>query len=145
MTALSSTEFIPWNGRFTIENTTTGEHRTFQIKTQPSDAKFAPEMRVLSLLTGPNNERDYTGFAFVLHDNIHIWSKNRAPTGEESTVYEKLACMITKLVAGREIPRDWDLSGYEVHFEKRCRVCNRVLTRPESIVAGIGSTCAGRM
>ena len=41
------------NGTITIHNPKTGDHRTFQIKTQPADAKFAPGRRVVSLLTGP--------------------------------------------------------------------------------------------
>jgi hypothetical protein len=32
-----------FNGRYTIESTKTGEHRTFWIETQAKDAKLAPD------------------------------------------------------------------------------------------------------
>jgi hypothetical protein len=47
-----------FNGRYTIQNRTTGEHRTFIIRTQPKDSKFAPGCRVAALLTGPDNDSD---------------------------------------------------------------------------------------
>ena len=49
------------NGRFTVTSTKTGEHRTFRIRTQPDDAKFAPKERVITLLIGPDNESSYKG------------------------------------------------------------------------------------
>lgn len=36
------------NGKFTITNSK-GEHRTFSVKTQAKDAKFAPGQRVLAV------------------------------------------------------------------------------------------------
>jgi hypothetical protein len=45
-----------FNGRYTIQSKQTGEHRTFWVKTQAADAKFAPGRRVVSLLTGSQND-----------------------------------------------------------------------------------------
>ena len=62
------------NGTFTMTNRESGEHRTFQIRTQPDDAKFAPGKRVIALLRGPDNESDYQPFGFVSEDGtIYVW------------------------------------------------------------------------
>src|SRR4051812_652590 len=70
------------NGTYTIENATKGGHRTFRIRTQKADAKFAPGERVLSLLTGPDNTSDFSGFAFVKADRVVLWAKKKTPHNE---------------------------------------------------------------
>lgn len=80
---------IIYSGTYTITNSK-GEHRTFRIKRQKKDAKFAPGARILSLMVGPDN-------------------------------------------SGHQ---------YAVMLSKRCVRCNRKLTNPESIKAGIGPECA---
>ena len=50
------------NGEITLTNRETGEHRTFRIRTNKEDARFAPGERVIALLTGPDNTTSYTGF-----------------------------------------------------------------------------------
>ena len=62
-----------FNGIYTVTNKETGEHRTFAVRTQKEDAKFAPGERIVALLTGPNNEDDYTGFGFVTPAGIIVW------------------------------------------------------------------------
>lgn len=125
------------NGVYTIENTATGEHRTFKIKTQSNDATFAPGERVISLLTGPNNESDYKGFGFVDNNDIRIWRSRRAA----SPHYEQYAKALWSLATlGAESP--YSRKGYRLHLEGRCVMCNRRLTTPESIQYGIGPVCA---
>lgn len=121
------------NGKFTVKSLRTGDHRTFQVRTQPNDAKFAPGRRVLSLLTGSDNENNYTGFAFVDDHGIHVYSKYG-----EGSVYRKYAEMLEKLQEHITEGR------IEVMASTTCRVCNRTLTEPESVKSGIGPVCAGR-
>lgn len=121
---------ITHNGKFTVKSTRTGEHRTFQVRTQDAKATFAPGKRVLSLLTGSNNEADYTGFAFVDDFGIHVWTKNRTEQ------YMALARMLEHL------QRHEDAGRVEVCAETTCRKCNRALTTPESVRDGIGKKCA---
>lgn len=119
------------NGCITISNRETGEHRTFRIRTQPTESKFAPGKRVVSLLTGPDNSSDYRGFGFVNDDgSITVWRKKRTP------VFETYARMLVSP------ERYTDRCDYDI--EGRCRKCNRKLTVPESIRTGIGPVCAGR-
>lgn len=139
------------NGKFTITNDK-GEHRTFSIKTQSKDAKFAPGQRVLALLSGADNDADYRGFAFV--DDTHgvsVWRSKCGAPGNPS-IYEWYAELFGQVfkaaaVEGRDLT-DPELSfaykghGYRVLVSKRCCVCNRTLTTPESIRSGIGPVCA---
>jgi hypothetical protein len=131
------------NGRFTLRNRQTGEHRTFSIRTQKKDARFAPGKRIISLLTGPDNTADYQSFGFVDDNGIHVWEKLRGGKvwHHKKSKYDWFAIMLWEAVT---IPRGRFAREYEVMLEGRCVVCNRVLTEPRSIESGIGPVCAGR-
>jgi len=133
-----------FNGKYTIQNRTTGEHRTFMVKTQAEDAKFAPGTRVVALLTGSDNDSDasYQGFGFVNLDGIRVWSSKRGTPDGKKSAWEWYAEMLWSLAvdAGHSEYAD----RYTLLMEGRCVKCNRVLTEPESIRTGIGPVCAGR-
>jgi len=131
-----------YNGTYTVVSPS-GEHRTFEIKTKAEDASFAPGKRVLSLLTGPNNEADYKGFAFVSDDGIVVWKKDRG-TEAQPTVWDKYAKMVWSLCTQGEASGYYKL-GCRILVERRCVKCNRKLTHPESIELGIGPECGGRV
>ena len=121
------------NGTITCTNPATGESRTFRIKTQSMDSGFAPGKRVLSLLTGPDNEADYTGFAFIDdRGRVSLWRSKL------DTKFEQYGRFIERLEYHQ------DKHGMQVLWAARCRVCNRQLTTVESIESGIGPVCAGR-
>lgn len=119
------------NGKFTVTSVKTGEHRTFLVKTQKNeDGVFARGKRIVYLLTGNNNEHDYTPFAWAdVNEGIKVWYRLI------DTQYATLTVMLNNLdvheAAGRVI----------VQAETRCRKCNRTLTNPESISSGIGPIC----
>lgn len=117
-----------YNGEITILNTETGGHRTFSVKTQADDARFAPGQRIIALLTGSNNESDYTGFGFVTADKIKVWGKKQSqPWLAYARMLEKPSCYPT----------------CEYKMAIRCRKCNRKLTDPVSIEYGMGPICRG--
>lgn len=125
-----------FNGTYTVKNRETGEHRTFSIRTQGNDAKFAPGKRVIALLSGPDNESDYVGFGFVTEDGIRVWRSKRGG------VYEAYAKLVWLLAVH---PEETPLAErYEMMAEGRCIRCNRKLTEPASIETGIGPVCAER-
>jgi hypothetical protein len=126
------------NGRYTIKNRRSGEHRTFEIKTQAKDAAFAAGKRVVAVLTGPDNTADYKGFGFVEDHGIVVWKSRRGEPGKKSS-FEWYADMLWSLAldAGSSPYAE----GYEFLMEGTCLVCNRVLTEPDSIKTGIGPTC----
>ena len=116
------------NGTLTLVSKRTGERLTLRIKTQKEDAAFMPGKRIVSLLTGPDNNTSYSSIGFVGDYRVVLWKKNRG-----KTFYEWLAAFI------------WDPSHYganvDVVFAGKCRVCNRKLTTPESVKDGIGPKC----
>lgn len=134
-----------YNGTYTLQNAETGEHRTFNISTQ----KFAPGKRILSLLSGTDNTSDYTGFAFIEDDKITVWHSKRGQQGKKSP-FEYYAALIEQLVVTQDENEEIKTSiefgcrSYIVMISKRCMVCNRKLTSPESIKLGVGPVCAGR-
>ena len=120
------------NGCITVENTVRGTHRTFQVRTQPADASFAPGKRVIGLMVGPSNEESFQNFGFVSSDgSVQVWSRYR---GTE----------FVSLVRVLQNVGHYESLGCVYHIEGRCRVCNRKLTTPESVESGIGPVCAGR-
>jgi len=134
-------------GTWTIKNTATGEHRTFRVtKIRPATAKFAPGRRLVEILSGPNNTRDYTAFAFAEEDSITVWSKHRG-IGSACSPHDYYAAMLAGLLGGRQDPRaerDWAKAGYEIMGSSRCASCNGPLTNPTSIEIGIGPKCLER-
>ncbi len=130
-----------FNGTYTIRNRTTGKHRTFRITTQKPDATFAPGRRVVSLLTGADNTRDYTRFGFVSDAGIEVFAKHRALAGGKPTDWEQYARMLWDLAVenGR-----WLAASHELQQAGTCILCNRLLTDPVSIATGIGPVCGGR-
>src|SRR5688572_23093574 len=56
-----------YHGEITAYNPATGQHRTFKVSTVRGDGGLAGK-RIIALLTGSDNENDYTGFGFVRED-----------------------------------------------------------------------------
>ena len=141
-TATTTVETVPFfHGKITFRNIDTDEHRTFQLRRQATDAEFAPGKTILSILTGSDNESDYTGFAFVSEEyGLCIWRKRR-----ESAHFRYYADMIVGFL-GLDEPEEIEIGSrkYSVHAERRCAVCGRTLTTPESVERGIGPICAGK-
>ena len=134
---------IVYNGSCTIVNERTGEHRTFNVRTKKLDADFAPGERVVSLLTGPDNTRDYTGFGFVKQDGIVVWRKKVSADPTKPSPFQVYAKMIWSLSRdGERSP--FYLKGYRLKFERKCLKCNRKLTDPISIDMGIGPECRAK-
>lgn len=114
------------NGKITVFNPKTNNQRTFMIKTQKKDAKFAPSARIVYLLIGPNNESDYLPFGFVNGEKITLWKRYKTKQ------YEMLAKVI-------EDPTIFPFMEY-IH-EGKCRVCNKTLTDNISVKLGLGPKC----
>lgn len=124
---------ISHNGTFTVVNKAKGTHRTFKIKRQASDADFMPGKRILSVLTGGNDWSSYKSIGF-LYDNqdavgVRVWNKLKG------TQWAVLAKFVEKM------DRFIETGKVEVQWSATCRRCNRPLTNPESLAAGIGPEC----
>lgn len=134
-----------FNGSHTFVSPT-GQHRTVDIRTAGERSALKGK-RVIALLTGPDNTSDFTGFGFVDGERIIVWRTKRG-TPSEPSAYEKIAHLIEMIVAhehGHPVKDEpeW-VAQFEHLVEGRCIRCNRRLTNPASIKAGIGPECASR-
>lgn len=120
------------NGFFTL-TLPDGSHRTFRVHTQNPQAKFAPGKRVISLLIGPANTGDYERFGFVEADGVRVWKRYR------DTKQAAYAEIVWEIATGGRV------EGCELLVSKRCMLCNRELTTPESLERGIGPLCWERL
>ncbi len=121
------------NGIVTIKSIATGEHRTLRIRTQKEDSSFLPGRRIVSLLTGSDNESSYTSFGMLSQGGTTVFLWKRLQDSKAYNWYKRFL----------ENPGRFE-DKVEINFEGRCRRCNRLLTVPESVESGIGPTCAGR-
>lgn len=131
-TVITKAEHPPWDGLYTIENPTSGlPHRTFRLRTQDADDKFAPGRQIIAYLSGPNNERDYTGFGFVdrnaLGYFVKVWKRHQDNQGVQRDAEQLLL----------------DPDAYLT--EAKCIRCHRTLTVPASVHQGYGSECIKRV
>jgi hypothetical protein len=132
-----------FNGKYTIESKQTGEHRTFWVRTQEADAKFAAGRRVVMLLTGSQNDDldCYTIFGFANQDGIFVFPSKRPGPDCTSNKWVQFADLLwTLALDGAFSP--WAAKGFTILMEGACARCNRTLTTPESIRRGIGPICA---
>ena len=87
----------------------------------------------VSLLTGPNNQEDFTGFAFIEEDGtVRVWKRHLG------TQYERHARLIQNLASETD---KWKL---EVQWVAKCRCCDKELTDPVSLEIGMGPICRGK-
>jgi hypothetical protein len=143
------------NGTFTLSGN--GFHLTFEVKT--SHKGFFEGKRIVSIMVGRDNESDYLGIANLEPDgSLRVWRKaegcrKNPATGEPLTLRQceaviKLILEHGKVGAtnGAEITKRFEVGerSYELMASVRCIRCNRKLTNPDSVVAGIGPECAGK-
>jgi hypothetical protein len=114
-----------YDGVYTVE--TPGGHRTLQLRTQGPKESFAPGKQIASFLSGPDNERDYTGFAFVEGGRAKVWKKHKANVA----LLRDLETLLS------------DPSG--ALTMAHCFRCHRPLTVPASVHAGLGPECAKKV
>ena len=133
------------NGTYTVKNRQTGDHRTLDIKTVLPDRTKPTNhfknqnsgRRTVSLLTGPDNTRDFTMVGWLEEGGIRMTQRYR-----DSRPTRAIAALLFDLALhGDNSPY---AAQYEILKEGRCLRCNRKLTTPESIESGIGPVCAGR-
>jgi hypothetical protein len=102
-----------------------GGHRTFRVQTDERATWVA-------FLSGSNNESDYTSFARIIDGKL-LPFKRWTP---DSTVMDCVKVLFTE-----------DLTKLGKAYAARsgkCYVCNRTLTTPESIEAGICPICQSK-
>jgi len=135
---LSKDFFFGGNCTFTIKSEKSGEHRTFKIKQAKPNPQFATQNYFVSLLSGPNNESDFTYLGLV-DKATGVFRLTKASRMNDTSP----AVVILRWFLGH-LFTDGLLPNAVVHHEGKCGCCGRTLTVPESITRGIGPECAKR-
>ena len=118
--------FLTHNGTMTIVSKRTGDHRTIKCDTIEM---YGQTERVVSLLVGPDNVRDYQAFAWVKGGEVRCWRQHA-----DSPVKQFLA----------QVATTGEHPSAEVMVAGTCRRCGKKLTTKKSILEGIGPVCAGK-
>jgi len=126
------------NATFTISSRKTDAHFTYKV----SKAKDKDTLWFVALLTGPDNDSDYT-YLGVVRDRF---GGRAFQLTKKSRFSEDVACVkafqffMKKIMENTELPE-----CLEFRHEGHCGKCGRTLTVPESIDRGIGPECWSKM
>lgn len=93
------------------------------------------QMRFVKVLTGADNENSYSYVGYIKR-GIFFHGGHKARVGYDAPSHKAFA-WVWKALQQDAIPEQ-----VEVWHEGRCGRCNRKLTVPASIAAGIGPECA---
>lgn len=123
------------NSRTTLVSNRTGERYTYRVAV----AKDKPGFYFVSLLTGSDNESDYTYIGIVDQNFFRTTAKTRLPATSAPIAGFAWTMRALLLSAVPVIPRE-----LQIWHEGRCGRCNRALTDPVSIARGLGPECASK-
>ncbi len=119
---------------FTVSNGK-GEHYTFKVKHKEGSNQYAPAWFV-SLLTGPNNEADYTYLGMLDAETGEVRLTKASKYNNDSTPVKVVRWAFNLTWNNKSFP-----DGYAVDHCGYCGRCGRTLTVPSSIESGFGPEC----
>ena len=117
----------------TLVSRRTGVRFTFRVVA----AKEGDARHFVSVLTGPENTRDYSFLGTIFEGRRYAHGR-KSEIGQDAPSAKAFAWFAERVLAGRSV------DGAEVWHEGRCGRCARPLTDPESIASGLGPICGGR-
>lgn len=120
------------DARFTLVSKRTGARYTFRVHASKDTSRA--KVWFVSLLTGSNNEGDYTYLGILASREFRLTAKSRMDL--KSPPVAAIKWLVAMLVRGVE-PQD-----AEIWHEGHCGRCGRLLTVPDSITTGYGPECA---
>jgi hypothetical protein len=139
--AVAARDFIlAGNAYFTIRSQKTGTRYTYRVSLPRNEdrKKIYPASYFVALLTGPDNEGDYTYLGII--KDLNTFRLTRASRMTSDSVPVRAFRYIFERLCLKQLPED-----AEIFHEGRCGRCGRKLTVPESIERGIGPECAAIM
>lgn len=112
----------------TLESGVTGARYTYKLKsTEDKRCTF------VSMLTGPNNDDNYTYIGYFKND-LTFRTSSKSKVTIDSAPAKAIAYLLGHL--NTSIPE-----SLHVFHSCKCGCCGRTLTTPESIERGIGPEC----
>ena len=142
-----SKEFLTAGCAIFTVSSPTGEYYTYQVKAVDLDiAGSVPQTRYfVRLLTGPDNENDYTYLGELLPGTgwVQMTRASKLPPESKPVAVVRWACRhICCPNPENPFPAD---RGYKIEHCGYCGRCGRTLTTPESIERGLGPVCAAEV
>lgn len=149
------------NATFTLKSLRTGVRFTYKFRVKKQDllalessqkqhdilggshlAMQATEVTYFAnLLRGPDNEKDFAYMGVVRKPGRFFLTAASNKVSRRSPAHRGLVWMLDAMLNDRAVLG----VNLEVWHEGRCGRCGRKLTVPESIAAGIGPECSGRV
>ena len=125
---------------FTVENTITSARFTFQVRKAKANPKFPGDTWFVGVLTGTDNENDYSSLGMVKDGTFRTYGKARVTT--EATSFKAFSWLFARINGDKPVPEN-----VIVRHEGYCCRCGRTLTVPDSIdrLGGLGPECAKLM
>lgn len=120
------------NATFTIANPK-GDRYTYKVK-----ASKKLKRTFVYVLTGSNNETDYTYMGMLVFSDFKLTQASKYCL---ESLPVKVFNYALELIKGRMIKKP----GYFLEHNGCCARCGRKLTTPESIKAGLGPICRGKI
>jgi hypothetical protein len=132
------------NATVTLRSKRTGARFTYKV-TIPKDRETGEPVTdgtlMVGVLTGSDNETSYTWLGRVSRDIFWIGRKFPRP----GDISRDAPCAKAFDWAWKQLVRGNMPTELEIWHEGRCGRCGRKLTVPESVAAGFGPECAGRV
>jgi hypothetical protein len=126
------------NATFTLRSTASGTRYTYKVKKAEVDPRYPNSVTwFVSLLSGPDNESDFTYLGIVRDNVFRTTAKSRM--NMDSTPVKAFNWSFKNFVQGTTPAQ------LELWHAGRCGRCGRTLTVPESIASGFGPECINKM
>lgn len=127
------------NAHVTFQSRKTGVRFTYRVTlAEARQGDTRPPPHFVSVLTGSNNDGDYTYLGCIFSRSTYVHGKKSRIASDAPSAVAFMWVWKT-LISGRMHPE------LAVWHEGRCGACNRRLTDPASISSGLGPICAGRI
>ena len=124
------------NATITARSVATGNRFTFKLscpKDRATGKRLDTDKRFVSVMTGSDNESDYTYLGMLGEDGTFAATRATSPSlGLQFKAFD----WVWKTLSNGKLP-----SNLELWHEGRCGRCGRKLTVPESIESGFGPEC----
>jgi hypothetical protein len=120
------------NATVTLVSLKTGTRFTFKIR-----ANDTGDVHFVSLLRGPDNERDFSYLGRIANMGLFPGRRNAKPGDVGVDAPSSKAFQF----AWAQLLHDRLHDQLEIWHEGRCGRCNRKLTVPSSIASGFGPEC----
>ena len=120
------------NAIFTLVNSETGNRFTFRVRRPKKDAPH-----FVSVLTGPDTDNDFQFLGTIFEGKTYVHGR-KSGIGKDAQSARVAAWAFPRIFEGT-LPE-----SIQVWHEGRCGKCGRRLTVPESIMIGLGPTCASK-